>query len=76
MGKRGSILNEQEKQVTETERPFSQEKVAISEAIARQIISGQSADKELTKKLIKGLCEEYHEVRQRGLTGEGKGPVA
>ena len=52
-----------------------QEKQTISEAIARQLISGQPADKELTKKLIKGLCEEYYEVRKRGLTGEGKGPV-
>lgn len=44
-----------------------QDKYTIAEAIARQLISGTEVDKTLTKELIKGLCEEYNEVRQRGI---------
>jgi O-acetyl-ADP-ribose deacetylase (regulator of RNase III) len=40
------------------------EKNAIADAIAKQMLSGSPIDKKLTEKLIKGLCEEYHEVRQ------------
>jgi hypothetical protein len=52
-----------------------QEKLTISEAIARQLISGSEVDKALTSKLIKGLCEEYNEVRERGISGISKEAV-
>jgi hypothetical protein len=59
---KGTVLNQKEK-------------LTVAEAIARQLISGQMADRELTESLIKALCEEYHEVRQRGIFGDGQGPV-
>jgi hypothetical protein len=51
------------------------EKNSIAEAIAKQLLTGAEVDKNLTEKLIKGLCEEYHEVRQRGLTGASEETV-
>lgn len=49
--------------------------MTICESIARQLLTGKQIDKDLSEQLIKGLCEEYHEVRQRGIAGDGKGPV-
>lgn len=53
----------------------NKDKMTICESIARQLLTGKQIDKDLSEQLIKGLCEEYHEVRQRGIAGDGKGPV-